>query len=67
MVPIEFLRLLISAVGVAMRSHNDLIVENLLLRHQLIVLTRSGHPTKLRISDKLLIGVAISCSSARRR
>jgi len=50
---IEFLRLLIGALGAAMRSHNDLLVENLLLRHQLVVLTRSGRPAKLRISDKL--------------
>jgi hypothetical protein len=42
---LELFALLLAAVGAACRRRDDLIVENLLLRHQLAVLTR---PTRQR-------------------
>jgi hypothetical protein len=52
---IDVLALLLAAVAAVLRSHRDLVSENLLLRHQLAVLTR---PTRRRPRparrDKLL-------------
>ena len=51
---IEFFTLLLGLGRAGLRSHADLVVENLLLRHQLAVLMRSGRRPKLRTRDKLV-------------
>ena len=54
---LEFLRFLLTTLVASVRPRHDLVVENLLLRHQLAVLTR---PTRTRprarvhVRDKLL-------------
>ena len=54
---LEFLRFLLTTLVATVRSRHDLVVENLLLRHQLAMLTR---PTRTRprarvhVRDKLL-------------
>lgn len=51
----ELLVLLIGMVRAALRDRRDLVVENLLLRHQLAVLTQPPRtPARLRTRDKLL-------------
>ena len=51
----ELLVLLIGMVRAALRDRGDLVVENLLLRHQLAVLTRPGRKRpSLRAHDKLV-------------
>jgi putative transposase len=54
---IELLRLLLITLGALARPRRDLVLENLLLRHQIAVLTRptrSRSHTRLRTWDKLL-------------
>jgi len=54
---LDLLCLLLTTVLAWMRSRQDLVLENLLLRHQLTVLTRSTRtrrPARLRAWDKLL-------------
>ena len=55
----ECLTLLLAVVRAALRDRSDLLTENLLLRHQLAVLT---HPTRrrprLRTRDQLLWALA---------
>ena len=54
---LDLFRLLFTTVQAAARPHRNLAVENLLLRHQLAVLTRptrSRPRARLRIWDKLL-------------
>ena len=54
---LELLWLLFTTVQAAARSHQDLVLENLLLRHQLAVLTRPTRRrphARLRLWDKLL-------------
>ena len=54
---LELLRLLLTAVLAWVRPRQDLVLENLLLRHQLAVLTRPTRTrprARLRASDKLL-------------
>ncbi len=56
--------LLFTTVQAAARSHQELVLENLLLRHQLAVLTRptqSRPHARLRIWDKLLWVLARRC------
>ena len=51
---IELLILLLGALRATLRSRADLVAENLLLRHQLAVLTRPDRKRPpLRIRDKL--------------
>jgi hypothetical protein len=54
---LELLWLLLTAVLVWVRPRQDLVLENLLLRHQLAILTRPTRTRprpRLRTSDKLL-------------
>src|SRR5260370_18297716 len=54
---LDVLRLFLAAVQVAMGPRQDLVLENLLLRHQLAVLTRPTRTrprARLRSWDKLL-------------
>ena len=53
---LELVILLLGVVRAMLRSHADLVDENLLLRHQLLaVLTRPGRkPPALRTRDKLV-------------
>ena len=52
---IEGLRLLLAVLRAALRDRGDLLTENLLLRHQLEVLTRrTRRRPRLRTRDKLL-------------
>src|SRR5437870_4156735 len=54
---LDLFRLLFTTVQAVTRPHQDLVLENLLLRHQLAVLTRPTRPrprARLRLSDKLL-------------
>src|SRR6266536_2819045 len=52
---LELFVLLLGALRAALRSRADLVVENLLLRHQLAALTRPGRKRPpLRARDKLL-------------
>jgi putative transposase len=56
-VVLDLFRLLFTIVQTAARSHHELVLENLLLRHQLAVLTRptrSRPQARLRLWDKLL-------------
>ena len=51
---LEYLLLLLSLLGSAVRDRDVLVAENLLLRHQLAVLTRpTRKPPRLRAPDKL--------------
>jgi hypothetical protein len=54
---LDVLWLFLTVVHAAMRPRQDLVLENLLLRHQLAVLTRSTRrrsPARLHLRDKLL-------------
>jgi transposase InsO family protein len=51
---LELLRLLLGVLPSALRSHRDLVFENLLLRHQLAVAARPKRRPRLRTWDKLL-------------
>jgi hypothetical protein len=52
---LELLILLLGALHAALRGRADLVAENLLLRHQLAVLTRPGRQRpRLCTRDKLL-------------
>jgi len=54
---LDVLWLFLTAVQAAMRPRQDLVLENLMLRHQLAVLTRPTRrqtPARLRLWDKLL-------------
>ena len=52
---LEFLILLLGTLRAVLRSHADLVTENLLLRHQLAVLARPGRKRPpLRVRNKLL-------------
>src|SRR5919199_5118674 len=56
---LEYLTLLLSLIRAAVRDRDVLIAENLLLRHQLAVLTRpTRKPPRLRARDKLFWVVA---------
>jgi putative transposase len=56
---IELLIVLLGALHAALRSRADLIAENLLLRHQLAVLTRPGRKRPpIRVRDKLVRALA---------
>ena len=51
---LEYLHLLVAAVGAALRIRSDLVAENLYLRQQLAVLTRPTRKRpRLRARDKL--------------
>jgi hypothetical protein len=51
----ELLALLLASLRGAVRDRGDLVAENLLLRHQLAVLTRpSRRKPRLRLRDRLL-------------
>ena len=51
---LEYLLLLLSLLGSAVRDRDALVAENLLLRHQLAVLTRPTRKRpRLRARDKL--------------
>ena len=74
---LELLALLLGILPAVLRSHADLVAENLLLRHQFAVVTRPGRKRPpLRVPDKLLwivarrlarAGAATWSSSDRRR
>jgi putative transposase len=51
---LELLTLLLGVVAAALRSHRDLVLEHLLLRHQLAVAARPRRRPRLRTWDKLL-------------
>src|SRR5438128_12210546 len=54
---LDLFRLLFTTVQAVVRSHHDLVIENLLLLHQLAVLTRptrSRRQARLHLWDKLL-------------
>ena len=51
---LDFLRLLLNGLGGLLRDRQNLVVENLILRHQLAVAPRSRPRPKLRTRDKLL-------------
>ena len=54
---LDLFRLLFTTVRALARSHHDLVIENLLLRHQLAVLTRRTRirpQARLHLWDKLL-------------
>ena len=54
---LELLSLLLTIILASVRPHQDLVLENLLLRHQLAVLTRPTRTrprARLRTWDKLL-------------
>jgi hypothetical protein len=52
---LEVVALLLATLRALLRGHRDLVVENLLLRHQLAVLTRSTRKRpRLRRRDKAL-------------
>jgi hypothetical protein len=54
---LELLWLVLTAVLAWLRPRRDLVAENLLLRHQLVILTRPTRTrprTRLRLWDKLL-------------
>ena len=54
---LDLFRLLFTTVQAVARPHQDLVLENLLLRHQLAVLTRPTRHrprARLRLWDKLL-------------
>ena len=56
---LEYLLLLLSLLGSAVRDRDALVAENLLLRHQLAVLTRPTRKRpRLRARDKLFWVVA---------
>ena len=56
---LELFTLLLGALSALLSSRADLVTENLLLRHQLTVLTRPGRKRPpLRVPDKLLWIVA---------
>lgn len=50
----ELLLLLIAVIHMALRSRRDLVLENLLLRHQLAVARRPKPRPRLKTRDKLL-------------
>ena len=66
---LEFLALLLGALRALLSSRADLVADNLLLRHQLAVLTRPGRKRPpLRARDKLLWVLARRlCPDWRRR
>jgi hypothetical protein len=51
---LELLVLLLGVISTALRSRRDLVLENLLLRHQLAVVLRPKPRPRLRVRDKLL-------------
>ncbi|HEV8633740.1 MAG TPA: hypothetical protein VG370_05805, partial [Chloroflexota bacterium] len=51
---IESLGLLFAVLGACLRTHRDLVVENLLLRHQLAVALRRHPRPPIRRREKLL-------------
>jgi hypothetical protein len=68
---LELLWLLFTTVEAAAHSHQDLVLENLLLRHQLVVLTRPTRRrhrphARLRLWDKLLWILARRCCAGWR-
>jgi putative transposase len=46
--------LLLAVISAALRSRRDLVLENVLLRHQLVVAARPNRRPRLRIRDQLL-------------
>jgi hypothetical protein len=50
---LELLTLLLGVLPAALRSPRDLVLENLLLRHQLAVAGRPRRRPRLRARDKL--------------
>ncbi len=66
---LEYLLLLLSLVRAAVRDRDTLVTENLLLRHQLAVLTRPTRKRpRLRAQDKLFwVAVRVLRSSDWRR
>src|SRR3989442_3204238 len=74
---IEYVLLLLAGLRATVRGHGDLVAENLLLRHQLAVLTRPTRKRpRLRRRDKALwllahrtapLGAGTSSSSSPRR
>jgi hypothetical protein len=65
---LELLSLLLRSLGAAVGSRADLVTENLLLRHQLAVLTRPGRKRPpLRAGDKLVWVLACQLCRAWRR
>src|SRR5436190_827181 len=64
---LELVTLLLGVLSAALRGHRDLVLENLILRHQLAVAARSKRRPHLRTWDKLLWLVASRfCSDWRR-
>ena len=62
---LESLMLLLALVRAALRPRAGLVAENLLLRHQLAVLTRpTRRRPRLRARDKLLWVLARRCCTA---
>jgi len=51
---LELLRILLPTLSGLCRKRHDLLLENLLLRHQLQVALRSRPRTRLKTSDRLL-------------
>jgi hypothetical protein len=64
---LELLTLLLAALRGSVRQRHDLVIENLLLRHQLAALTRSGRHPKLHSRDKLLWVLVRRLRAARRQ
>jgi hypothetical protein len=60
---LEFLRLLLTTLVASVRPRYDLVIENLLLRHQLAVLTR---PTQTRPRARVPLRVKLLWILARR-
>src|SRR5262245_22470106 len=65
---VEVISLLLATLRAMLRTQGDLVVENLLLRHQLAVLTRSTRKRpRLRGRDKALWLLARRCCAGWRR
>ena len=63
----DLLSLLLTALRSTVRRRNDVVLENLLLRHQLAVLTRTGRRPKLHARDRRLWACVRRCWSGWRR
>ena len=64
---LDLLSLLLTALRSTVRRRNDVVLENLLLRHQLAVLTRTGRRPKLHARDRLLCACVRRCWPSWRR
>ena len=50
---LEFLLLIVRAIGLACRGRRELVLENIALRHQLRILQRSVKRPELRSRDRM--------------